>query len=70
MYNSYVQIIRGEYKYMNKSIKYFKYANEYINCLNTFYDKYKNIIDECILNDEYDLMTNILDDLMYDNCDS
>ena len=55
---------------MNKSIKYFKYANEYIKCLNVFYDKYKNVIDECILNDEYDLITNILDDLTHNNCDS
>ena len=52
---------------MNKSIRYFKYANEYIKCLNTFYDKHINNIDECILNDEYDLMINILDDLTYDN---
>ena len=55
---------------MSSSIKLFKYANEYIKCLNTFYDEYKNIIDEYILNNEYDLMTNILDDLMYDKCDS
>ena len=50
-----------------KSIKYFKYANEYIKCLNLFYDSYQNVIDECALNEEYDLMTDILDDLTYDN---
>ena len=55
---------------MNKSIKYFKYANEYVNCLNVFYDKYQNVIDECILNKEYDLMIDILDDLTYNNCDT
>ena len=55
---------------MNKSIKYFKYANEYIKILNTFYDTYKDIIDECILNNEYDLMINILDELMYERCDA
>ena len=55
---------------MNKSIKYFKYANEYVNCLNVFYDEYQNVIDECILNKEYDLMIDILDDLTYNNCDS
>ena len=53
-----------------KSIKYFKYANEYVKHLNMFYDKYKNSIDICLLNDEYDLMTDVLDDLTYDNCDS
>ena len=51
---------------MNK-IKLFKCANEYVNCLNTFYDTYANVIDECLLNDEYDLMINILNDLMYYN---
>ena len=50
-----------------KSIKYFKYANEYIKCLNLFYDSYQNVINECALNEEYDLMTDILDDLTYDN---
>ena len=53
-----------------KNIKFFKYANAYVKCLNTFYDKYKNIIDECILNNEYDLMINILDVLMYDKCNT
>ena len=52
------------------NIKYFKYANEYVKCLNTFYDKYINIIDKYTLNNEYDLMINILDDLIYDKCDS
>ena len=52
------------------NIKYFKYANEYVKCLNTFYDKYINIIDKYTLNNEYDLMINILDDLTYDKCDS
>ena len=53
-----------------KNIKYFKYANEYIKCLNTFYDKYKNNIDNYLLNEEYDLMIDILDDLTYNNCDT
>ena len=52
---------------MNKSIRYFKYANEYLRCLNTFYDKFKDSVDICLLNDEYDLITNILDDLTHDN---
>ena len=55
---------------MNKNIKLFKYANEYVKCLNKFYDENINIIDECTLNDEYDLMIDVLDDLMYDCCDS
>ena len=49
---------------MNR-IKLFKCANEYVNCLNTFYNKYTNVIDECLLDEEYDLMINILSDLMY-----
>ena len=49
---------------MNK-IKLFKYADKYIKCLNVFYNNYTNVIDEYSLNDEYDLMINILDDLMY-----
>ena len=53
-----------------KNIKYFKYAKEYIKCLNTFYDTYKNVIDEYTLNKEYDLMTDILDNLIYDKCDT
>ena len=53
-----------------KGIKYFKYAKEYISCLNVFYDTYKNVIDEYILNKEYDLMIDILNDLTYNNCDS
>ena len=53
-----------------KNIKLFNYANEYVKCLNTFYDKYKNVIDECALNEEYDLMTDILDNLIYDKCDA
>ena len=53
-----------------KSIKLFKYAREFIICLNKFYDEHQNIIDECVLNDEYDLMTDILDNLMYHNNDS
>ena len=55
---------------MNKIMKYYKYANLYIDCLNMFYEKYKNDIDECALNKEYDLMTDVLDDLTYNNCDS
>ena len=51
---------------MNK-IKYFKYANKYIDLLNVFYDKYKNNIDKNTLNEEYDLMTNVLDNLIYDH---
>lgn len=50
-----------------KNIKYFKYANEYIHLLNNFYDNYKDIINEYILNKEYDLMIDILDSLTYDN---
>ena len=50
---------------MNK-IKYFKYANKYIDLLNVFYDKYKNNIDKNTLNEEYDLMIDILDNLIYD----
>ena len=53
-----------------KSIKYFKYANAYIKCLNEFYDKFKSNIDNYLLNKEYDLMINVLDDLTYDKCDS
>ena len=55
---------------MNKSIKFYKYANEYMDYLNTFYDKYKNIIDERVLDKEYDLMTDILDNLIYDKCNT
>ena len=55
---------------MNKIMKYYKYANEFLDCLNAFYDTYKNIIDESVLNKEYDLITDILDDLTYNNCDS
>lgn len=54
----------------NKRIKFYKYANEYINILNSFYETYKNSIDENVLNDEYDLMTDVLDDLIYDRTDS
>ena len=50
-----------------KSAKYYKYANKYLDCLNEFYDEYKNSIDNYLLDKEYDLMTNILDDLTYDN---
>ena len=50
-----------------KNIKLFKHANEYLKYLNMFYDKHINNIDEYILNEEYDLMINILDDLTYDN---
>ena len=55
---------------MNKIMKYYKYANEFLDCLNAFYDKYKNVIDERVLDKEYDLMTDVLDDLTYNNCDS
>lgn len=51
---------------MNK-IKYFKYANKYIDLLNVFYEKYKNNIDINTLNEEYDLMVDILDNLTYDH---
>ena len=47
--------------------KFFKYANKYIDLLNVFYYKYKNNIDKNTLDEEYDLMTNILDNLIYDN---
>ena len=50
-----------------KNIKFFKYANKYVKCLNVFYDTYKGSIDSCLLDEEYDLITDILDDLMYDN---
>ena len=53
-----------------KSIKYYKHAHDFIVCLNKFYDEHQNIIDECVLNDEYDLMTDILGNLMYDDYDS
>ena len=49
------------------TIKYFKYANKYLDLLNYFYDKYKNNIDKNTLNETYDLMTNILDNLTYDH---
>ena len=55
---------------MNKIMKYYKYANQFLDCLNAFYEKYKNVIEESILNKEYDLITDILDDLTYNNCDS
>ena len=54
---------------MNKFIKYYKYAHFFIKCLNKFYEESQNI-DKCVLNNEYDLMTNILDNLMYHNYDS
>ena len=47
--------------------KFFKYANKYIDCLNVFYDKYKNNIDKDTLNEQYDVMTNILNNLVYDH---
>ena len=53
-----------------KSIKLFKYANEYVKRLNVFYDVHQNVIDECVLNEEYGLMIDILDDLVYNNRDS
>ena len=55
---------------MNKFIKYYKYAHDFIKCLNKFYDENQNIIDECVLNDEYDLMTDMLDNLMNHDYDT
>ena len=54
---------------MNK-IKFYKYANKYLDILNNFYDTYKNIINENVLDKEYDLVTNILDDLIYNHNDT
>ena len=52
-----------------KSIKFYKYANKYIDLLNSFYDKYTNNINENVLNNEYDLMIDILDELIYNHKD-
>ena len=52
---------------MNKYIIQRIYKNKYIDLLNKFYDKYKNIIDLNILKKEYNLMYEIMLDLVY-NC--
>ena len=53
-----------------KTKKYYKYANKYIDILNSFYETYKNVINISLLDKEYDLLADILDDLTYNNCDS
>lgn len=51
---------------MNKA-KYYKFANKYLDVLNEIYYKYKNSIDGKTIDKEYDLLTDILDDLTYNH---
>ena len=50
-----------------KKNKVFKYAIEYVKCLNKFCDEYEKVIDKSILDDEYCLMTDIVDILIYEH---
>ena len=54
---------------MNKYKIQHIYKDKYINILNKFYDNYKNSIDINLLKKEYNLMYEIMLDLVYSSFD-
>ena len=55
---------------MNKYIIQHIYKDKYVNLLNKFYDNYKNSIDINLLKKEYNLLYEIMLDLVYSHFDT
>ena len=55
---------------MNKFKKQEEYKDEYILTLNIFYENYFNKVDNELLLKEYNLLLDVMCDLVYDHIDS